>query len=394
MMNPVPARASRRVRRGRLVLAVVAVSACAVTVSLAPHAVERVLGGDPDPSTVRLAPVRPVRPGPANQIQWWTPVRGEPLGIAVDGTDVAAAALDEVRLLDGTDGSTRWKARFTGIRRYRPAIAGDRIAATSEAELALFDRSDGRRIATVPFDGPGPCAFLPGPSGPLAVAGSESGALLAVDAASGASRWSVQYPGSVTIAPKSQGGVAIASWHRDDGATVRALDLADGSLRWQVDLGPVSGAVGVGAGLVFVVGGAGVHSAVVRGLDPTTGGATWTTPLPGWFDDELDPAVDGSTVYLVDGIGTVFALDAATGALRWRQETGRTVTDRGVVVTGGAVVFPSYDDELVVLDRATGRLRSARVQRGVPVDLAAAPDGLVVALRLAAPSRIEAHPEP
>jgi hypothetical protein len=59
-----------------------------------------------------------------------------------------------------------------------------------------------------------------------------------------------------------------------------------------------------------------------------------------------------------------------------------------------AVVFASYDDELMVLDRVDGRLRAVEPQRGVPVDVATARGRLVVALRLALPSRVEARPVP
>ncbi|MFM8304249.1 MAG: hypothetical protein ACKOA9_08140 [Actinomycetota bacterium] len=58
------------------------------------------------------------------------------------------------------------------------------------------------------------------------------------------------------------------------------------------------------------------------------------------------------------------------------------------------MVFASYDDELVVLERANGHLRSAEPQGGVVADLAVMPGRLVTALRLGAPSRIEAQPEP
>ncbi len=333
--------------------------------------------------------------GPDAGLDWWAPVHGEPLGVAADGTDVAAAALDEVRLLDVATGRARWKASLPGVRRYRPAVAGNRVAATSETELVLFDRRDGSRVATAPFAGPGPAAVLPmSGRSPLVVAGSETGAITAVDADTGAPRWAATYPGSVTVAPQAESGVVIASWHGSAGATIRALDPADGTVRWQATAGPVASAPAVAPGLVLFADGIGVHSAAVRALDARTGQERWRAELAGWFDDELEPVVDGSRLYIFDGMGAVTALDLASGKVQWREETGRPLVSGRLVLTKDAVVFPSYDDELMVLDRATGRLRSSAIQSGVPVDVAAADGRLVVALRLGAPSRIEAQTAP
>ena len=346
-------------------------------------------------AAVRFLPAGPAPRGPADTVDWWSPVHGEPLGVAVDGPDVAASALDEVRLLDGTSGRTQWKAAFPGVRRYRPALGADRVAATSETELALFDRADGARVATVPFAGPGPAAVLPAPGvGPLVVAGSETGAVVAVDAASGAVLWSANNPGAVTVAPRGAAGTVVMSWHDDTGATVRAFDARTGTLRWEVPAGVMAGPPTLASGTVIFTAGEGVHVARVRALDLLTGQLRWETPLDGWWDDELEPAVDPTTAYLLDGMGTVVALDLQTGAARWRQETGRPLVDGRVVLTPDGVVFASYDDELLVLDRESGRLRAVEPQRGVPVDVAATGDRLVVALRLGAPSRVEARPEP
>jgi outer membrane protein assembly factor BamB len=303
-----------------------------------------------------------------------------------------------VTLLDAARGRARWTAPVVGVRRYRPALGADRVAATSETELVVLDRADGRRVAAVAYPGPGPAAVLDTAAGRLVVAGSESGAVLALDATSGATRWSIAHPGAVTVAAQVAGPVVVAVWSSGDAATLRALDPATGLVRWETSIGAVAGPPAVTGAGILVAGGDGIHTATLRNLDPATGALRWQTALPGWWDDELEPAhdpvLDPATAYLLDGMGTVVAVDAGTGNLRWRQETGRTLVDGRLVVTPGAVVFASYDDELVVLDRVDGRIRVAEPQRGVPVDLTTAADRLVVALRLASPSRVEARPEP
>ena len=77
-------------RRSRVLLAVVA--ALVALLGLA-ALVTGGGGGDDARSGFRLVPQPPpATPGP--DLAWWAPVHGEPLGVAVDGSDVAAAALD------------------------------------------------------------------------------------------------------------------------------------------------------------------------------------------------------------------------------------------------------------------------------------------------------------
>ena len=54
----------------------------------------------------------------------------------------------------------------------------------------------------------------------------------------------------------------------------------------------------------------------------------------------------------------MYALDAATGRLRWAYTTGSCVRS-SPAVTGGTVYFGGYDRKVYALDAATGRLRWA-----------------------------------
>lgn len=70
------------------------------------------------------------------------------------------------------------------------------------------------------------------------------------------------------------------------------------------------------------------------------------------------PALDDHSVYFLTRDHSVIALEAATGALRWRQTTGEPgeVTVGSAVVSAGPVVVAG-DYNLVAFDRATGRRR-------------------------------------
>lgn len=95
----------------------------------------------------------------------------------------------------------------------------------------------------------------------------------------------------------------------------------------------------------------------------------WTRPEGfGQSTWETFPVVVGDTMYLTTSTDTVWALNAATGKLRWsyaprvdffRTAPGSGATfpaNRGVAVAGGRVYELTFDCRLLALDAATGRL--------------------------------------
>ena len=77
--------------------------------------------------------------------------------------------------------------------------------------------------------------------------------------------------------------------------------------------------------------------------------------MGGWGGVFSSPAVVDGVVYVGQG-RDVYALDAASGQLRWRYETGSGVYSSPAVVDG-VVYVGSYDDYLYALDAASGQLR-------------------------------------
>ncbi len=64
------------------------------------------------------------------------------------------------------------------------------------------------------------------------------------------------------------------------------------------------------------------------------------------------PGSGGGTVYIGSDDGTVTALDAATGRLRWTYTTGSRV-DSSPAVAGGTVYAGSDDGQVYALDAGT-----------------------------------------
>lgn len=71
--------------------------------------------------------------------------------------------------------------------------------------------------------------------------------------------------------------------------------------------------------------------------------------------DATRPVVsaDGATVYVGTDVGTVYGVDAGTGAIEWSTGVGSAVVDSPALANGHLYV-PTEGDGLVVLDAATG----------------------------------------
>jgi outer membrane protein assembly factor BamB len=160
--------------------------------------------------------------------------------------------------------------------------------------------------------------------------GSTDGALYAVNRADGTQRWKFETRGPVNSSPAFEDGVVYVG--SLDG-NVYAVEAASGAERWKFS---TKGERRFTA--------PGIHGAIPR-----------TERMPDPFDVFLSsPAIAGNTVYVGSGDQHVYALDAATGALRWAFATGDVVHASPAVVNG-VVYIGSWDRNLYALDAQTGR---------------------------------------
>lgn len=168
--------------------------------------------------------------------------------------------------------------------------------------------------------------------GDLVFVGSTDGSLYAVNRADGTQRWKFDTRGPISSSPAFHDGIVyVASL---DGL-VYAVAAADGKVRW-----------------TFTTRGErrftapGIHGAIPR-----------TERMPDPFDVfTSSPAIANGVVYIGSGDQHVYALDAATGALRWSFRTG-DVVHASPAVANGAVIVGSWDRNLYSLDAQTGRER-------------------------------------
>ncbi|MFL5718815.1 MAG: PQQ-binding-like beta-propeller repeat protein, partial [Chloroflexota bacterium] len=228
----------------------------------------------------------------------------------------------------------------------------------------------------------------------LLIVGCDAPRVIALDARTGAVRWSADLAGPMF------GSAAIdddALYVSDAGGRLTRRDLATGTEVWSIAVKPFSHPVIV-AGRLYV----GTRDGRVLGLDPADGSERWSWQAPSgvgeiiasvaedavyasaddgnlysvslkdgterWHHHVLSgrvssPAVSSDTVFvsaLQSGeqrAGGLYALDPDTGKERWRFESPSGDQAAPPTFSDGVVYAPSRNDGLFALDAATGSVR-------------------------------------
>ena len=137
---------------------------------------------------------------------------------------------------------------------------------------------------------------------------------------------------------------------------VMSINRATGDVKWKKDLDlPVSGAVGVGYGLVMI----GTIAGEVVALDSSNGEEKWRARVSS--EVLAPPATNGDLVVVQTQDDKLFGIDAATGTQRWMYDsTPAVLTLRG---TGA----PLVTNRLAVAGLSNGKIVALDTQNGVPV---------------------------
>jgi eukaryotic-like serine/threonine-protein kinase len=182
------------------------------------------------------------------------------------------------------------------------------------------------------FKTQGPVLSSPAVAGGVVYFGSNDHFVYAVNAADGVKRWAFKTESRVASSPAvSDGLVYVGSY---DGH-LYALDAATGRQRWKFSF-------------------EGEHRFIGRHLH---GALPAAEAMPDPFDLFLSsPTVANGMVYVGSGDGYVYALDARSGALRWKFKTGNVV-HASPAVADGRVYIGSWDSFFYALDAKTGQER-------------------------------------
>jgi outer membrane protein assembly factor BamB len=258
----------------------------------------------------------------------------------------------------------RWSvtpaARDTScVRRTPPVVSGGRVFIPDADGVSAFAVGTGKRLWTAPkaFDeGAGPLlavsgTTLVGTANFCFSASDSNGAMVALNAATGAEIWSVGRDTPYT-SMVIDGGLVIASGPElaADSAAVTAYRLADGTVKWQRT--GVSAANAVAAGGVMLLAKADGTGSIA--VDVATGAVRWTSGKE-WAVQSADPS--GVRTYATDPSGTLVSLRSSTGVVGWSAPGGGVTTD-------GRQVFVTRGTTLICYDAGTGRRKWAKALGG------------------------------
>jgi outer membrane protein assembly factor BamB len=169
----------------------------------------------------------------------------------------------------------------------------------------------------------------------------------AVDAETGAVRWSNNVSGAYS-SPVAAGGVVYVA--TGEGA-LAAVNASNGHLKWSVPgvtntwAGPA-----VDGGLAFGV----TESGTLTAVDASTGESRWQRSFEGY--NPLTPVAAGSKVYVAGALDTLYAFDAATGATAWNAShlCSNHLWSVPAVADGAVYVGSDADSTLHVMNAVTG----------------------------------------
>ena len=184
--------------------------------------------------------------------------------------------------------------------------------------------------------------------------------------------WRFKTQGKVISSPAVANGTVYAG---STDHNLYAVDQRTGALKWKFGTGSrLTSSPAVAGGLVFF----GSFDGNFYAVEEAGGGLRWKFETEGerrWAERNLhgmqpggeivsdawdfylsSPAVFEGTVYFGSGDGFVYALDAASGKLRWKFRTG-SVVHASPAIEGGTVFIGSWDSGLYALEAASGKLK-------------------------------------
>src|ERR1700722_2311859 len=183
-------------------------------------------------------------------------------------------------------------------------------------------------------------------------------------------KWQFHTDGQVVSSPAVTGDTVYvgSSYH-----FLYAIDRASGSQKWKFKSdGRITSSPAVDAGTVYF----GSYDGNFYAVDASTGAQKWKFALPGErrfaashlhgaapigetmpdpFDFYLSsPVVVSGVVYVGSGDTNIYALDAASGQLKWKFKTG-DVVHASPAIAGGKLYVGSWDSYFYALDAVTGK---------------------------------------
>jgi outer membrane protein assembly factor BamB len=160
--------------------------------------------------------------------------------------------------------------------------------------------------------------------------GSSDHNFYAINLDSGTLKWKFKAKGRIASSPAIADGLV---YFEDWDGTFYALEAATGAVKWKFQT-------------------AGEHRFTATHLH---GAQPAAESMPDPFDFYLSsPAIWNDAVYFGSGDGNIYALNASTGALKWKFKTG-DVVHASPAIADGTLFIGSWDSYFYALDAVTGK---------------------------------------
>jgi outer membrane protein assembly factor BamB len=215
----------------------------------------------------------------------------------------------------------------------QPAFCADATMFRGNAQHSgVYDAAGAATLGSVKwkFHIGGQVISSPAVVGETIYVGGTDGILYAVNREAGTLKWKFEAKSRIASSPAVSDGMVYFGAY--DG-NFYAVETATGQLKWK-----------------FQTGGERRFSARhLHGSQP----AAETMPDP-WDCYLSSPVVWNGSVYFGSGDGNVYALNAASGALKWRFKTG-DVVHASPVIADGTVFIGSWDSYFYAVDAVKGK---------------------------------------
>jgi outer membrane protein assembly factor BamB len=257
--------------------------------------------------------------------------------------------------LDAATGALKWKYDFAGERRF----AAEHIHGTYPAAETMPDPFDFYASSPALWNG---ALFF----------GNGNGMITALDAASGAVKWTFKAGDTVHASPAIANGVLyVGSWD----SYFYALDAATGKELWRFKTGEdakihnqvgIQSSAAVANGIVYF----GCRDSNLYAVEAKSGKEVWRVNNKGsWVI--ASPAVRGGIVYAATSdTGKFFAVDAKTGAERFALTFNHWPMFSSPALVGDTAYIGSHMGKLIAIDLKTKSVRWSFETDGAKANLA------------------------
>lgn len=296
------------------------------------------------------------------------------------GVVVVATGKGDVIALSPETGGRLWARGLGGpVRGF--AVVGDRVYAATDrrgGKVAALALRDGRELWARQV---GAVAYTPLVAGDVVVVAADSGTVTALDAATGAVRWSARLAGSIAAPPAAADGAVLVATRAD---TLYHLEPASGAILARTPLPARVSAPLVARGDVMLVP---LYSGEVAGFDPAARVIRWRAEVGAPVLAAPVVARDGDA-YVLTEEATIWRIPAGSGAAEGVVELGGAALG-ALTLAGEQLIVGRLDGALIGLALDGSVLWRTRLGDSIVAPPAADGRGVVTALRRGTIARVE-----